>query len=122
MSFTLSLLVYTPGHHLTGMLHATQPVSPPLDLTSRVVGDYIDGPEGIVPPPMIARPTGYPVIHMPPHSGHGPVLMPSSEMTLYVDPRWKGGHANLAFLDATGHWRHVDGLTFTLVEKSGPQG
>jgi hypothetical protein len=104
--FIVHLLVNTPNERITGYGNITQGVNPPLNLETKLEGNYtymtVVGSSSIL---VVA--TGYPVINWPPNGGVGPVLMPNVELRMVLSDDWAGGTANYRYTDSNGQWHDV---------------
>ncbi len=94
--FTVSFAVYTPQQTLTGMGRLTQAVNPPLDLASKLDGDYT---YMTVMPDLthiLVTAVGHPVLDAPVGTGV-PSVPPNVALRMVLDADWQRGTANYRY-------------------------
>lgn len=101
----VDLLVDAPTRRITGMGTVGWPVSPPVDMKSRLEGDYTLAGSNV-----IVVLTGYPVVNWPPGIGIGPVLMPNLEIRMVLDGWDGGGTASVRFTTDGVNWVTIDNV------------
>lgn len=111
---TLHMLVNTPHEMITGYGELTQPVSPPLDLKSRVEGTFTYMTVMPNESRILVVATGYPNIQWPAHGGVGPVFMPNLELRLVISEDWQSGTANFKYYN-DGKWNAVENVPVSII-------
>lgn len=113
VNLALNLAVSTVEKTVSGTGLITQAVNPPVHVETDVKGSYITTYLMDVPQYIVTS-TGYPNIHMPPHSGIGPVLLPNSHFTLMLNDDWQSGTANYKYklnsFDVQEKWIEVENV------------
>ncbi len=101
------LLFDAPRDAVSGYGRLSQAVNPPLEVNSRLEGEYT--PLTVVPQSthILITLTGYPVVTWPPHGGVGPVLEPNLHVRIALESDWKSGTATFSYRDSNGEWRQV---------------
>jgi hypothetical protein len=102
----LAFTVYTPGRTVTGLGRLTQAVNPPLDVASRLGGDYTYLTVMPNESTLLVTATGYPVVEAPADAGILPVLPPNLTLRMVLDKDWQSGVANYSYLSG-GAWHEV---------------
>lgn len=102
-----TLTVDTPRESITGVSQVTQTTSPPLDLASRLTGDFTYMTVMPQQTHILVTATGYPQLKWPAHGGVGPALMANLSLRMVLEADWSGGTANYSYLDQQGEWRSV---------------
>ena len=105
--FKASLMVYTPDERITGFGEITQTTNPPLDIKTKLEGNYTYMtvmPRNVH---ILITAQGYPPIHWPPGGGIGPVIPPNVELRMVVEENWQSGTANYKYLDGKGNWHDI---------------
>jgi hypothetical protein len=105
--FAVQLSVYTPGEKLSGFGRITQATNPPLDLATKLEGDYMYMTVMPNESHILVVATGYPPLDWPPHGGLGPVIPPNVQLRMVLTADWKGGTANYQYRAGDGSWRSV---------------
>jgi len=113
--FKVSLGVYTPGETVSGLGHITQAVNPPLDIGTRIHGQYTY--MCVMPKTchILVTAIGYPVIKWPSGGGIGPVIPPNVDLRMVLAEDWKSGTANYKYLDNEGNWHEIKDAPVKLV-------
>ncbi len=107
LSLKVSLVVSTVTKEVNGIAHITQATNPPLDITSKVHGDYTYMCT-MKNCHILVTATGYPEIHWPKGAGHGPVILPNVQLRMILEDDWSGGTVNLKYRDSlAGPWKEV---------------
>jgi len=105
--FHTSLAVNTPTESLSGMGRITQAVNPPLDIHTRLRGDFTYMTVMPKNTHILIVATGYPMVHWPSHSGVGPVLPPNVHLRMVLSENWKSGTANYSYQNPAGKWTNI---------------
>lgn len=105
--FKINLSVYTPDETVSGMGQITQAVNPPLDIGTRLHGQYTY--MCVMPQSchILVTATGYPPIQWPQGGGIGPVIPANVDLRMVLTDDWKTGTANYKYLDASGTWHEI---------------
>lgn len=103
----LNLGVYTPQEKVSGIGHIYQATNPPLNIATRIDGQYTY--MCVMPKNchILVTATGYPAIKWPSGGGIGPVLLPNFEIRMVLTEDWKSGVANYKYQDDKGKWHEV---------------
>lgn len=108
VSFNVVLTVNTPLETVQGSGSITQAVNPPLDVTTQLNGSFTYMTVMPNNSKILVTAVGYPPIHMPPHSGVGPVIPSNVQLQMVLDDNWQSGTANYKYRsDITGEWVSV---------------
>jgi hypothetical protein len=113
--FKVNLSVFTPGETVHGIGHITQATNPPLDVATKLSGQYTYMcvmPESCH---ILVTATGYPVIKWPQGGGVGPVIPPNVELRLVLSEDWKSGTANYKYRDGSGNWDEITNAPVKMV-------
>ena len=105
--FAVHLSVYTPGEKVSGFGRITQTTSPPLDLATKLNGDYTYMTVMPNESHILVVATGYPPIDWPPNGGLGPVIPPNLQLRMVLTADWKSGTANYKYSAGDGTWQSV---------------
>lgn len=114
--FKVSLAVFTPHKTVSGLGHISQATRPPLDIATKLQGEYT---YMCVMPKVchiLVTATGYPVIHWPHSGGVGPVIPHNVELRMVLSEDWKSGTANYKYIDSKGVWHEVTDAPVAFVE------
>jgi len=103
----LNLSVYTPEEKINGHAHIFQATHPPLNLNSKVDGEYTY--MCVMPKNchILVTAQGYPEIKWPKGAGLGPVILPNFELRMVLTENWKSGTANYKYQDNSGRWHEI---------------
>lgn len=114
-TLSLNLGVDTPHESVSGIAELTQAVNPPLDIKSKIMGDftYMCTMQNCH---ILVVCTGYPNVKWPAHGGVGPVLMPNLHIRMVLTEDWKSGTANYSYLNADGAWIDVKQAPVKLID------
>ncbi|MEW6734634.1 MAG: DUF1842 domain-containing protein [Acidobacteriota bacterium] len=104
--FKLHLSVYTPNKTVTGTGRITQTTNPPLDIATRVQGEYTYMTVMPNKSHILVTAVGYPIINWPAHAGIGPVIPPNVELRMVLEDNWSSGRAMYRYL-VDGSWHEV---------------
>ena len=115
-TFTVNLSVYTPAKKVSGAGHITQAVNPPVNIGTRLEGEYTY--MCVMPHNchILVKATGYPIIKWPKHGGVGPVILPNAELWMVLEEDWSKGQAHYNYMDAEGNWHEVENATVEQIE------
>ncbi len=105
--FKVNFSVYTAGKILSGSGHITQATNPPLDIGTHLHGQY--SYMCVMPQTchILVTATGYPIEHLSPLFGPGPVLPANIELRMVLNEDWKSGTANYKYIDNEGNWNEI---------------
>ncbi len=106
-TFNVHLLVNTPNERITGYGTITQTTNPPLNIDTKLEGNYTYMTVMPNNSSILVVATGYPVINWPPNGGVGPVLMPNVELRMVLSDDWAGGTANYQYQGSDGQWQSI---------------
>ena len=100
--FTVQFAVYAPDQTLTGMGRITQAVNPPLDVPTKLQGDYtyMTVMPNLTHILVVANGEG-PIGSTTPLSG------PNAQLRMVLDGDWQAGVANYRYVGADGTWHEV---------------
>jgi hypothetical protein len=107
--FTLHMTVNTPNATVQGAGNITQTTNPPLNIGTRLNGNFTYMTVMPKITHILVTATGYPIVDFPPHAGIGPVLMPNTQLRMVLEGDWKSGTADYQYLTSTGEWHSVEG-------------
>jgi hypothetical protein len=93
----VTMTVSTPQQTLTGMSRVTQAVNPPVDVTSKLDGDYTYMTVMPNNTHILVVANGYPAL---------PVLQPNLQLRMVLDKDWQSGTANYRY-EVDGVWHEV---------------
>ena len=99
--FSVTFTVYTPEQSLAGMGRITQAVNPPLDLATKLDGDFTYMTVMPDQTHVLVVATGYPVVK----SGGG-ILPPNVHLRMVLEADWQSGTANYGY-EVDGTWHEV---------------
>src|ERR1700730_16567287 len=89
--FTVNLLVNTPRKTVTGYGVITQTTNPPLNVETKLDGDFsymaVMGKEASI----LVVLTGHFPLKWPPHAGIGPVILPNVQVRMVLANNWQSG-------------------------------
>jgi hypothetical protein len=108
---TIHLALAAPSGTVTGLGQITQAINPPLDITSRLDGDYTYLTVMPDASHILVTVTGYPVLNMPPGGGIGPVVAPNLNLRMVLDSDWQRGTATFSYLGPDGTWQRIESAT-----------
>jgi hypothetical protein len=111
----LDLMVNTPNKEINGAGSVTQAINPPLDVKSKISGDYSYMTVMPNSTHILLVLTGYPNIKWPKGGGIGPVIMPNLEVRLVLNDDWKSGTGNFTYTDNEGEKQEIEGVPVKLV-------
>lgn len=113
--FKVNLGVYTPAETVSGIGNITQATNPPLDIGTRLHGQYTY--MCVMPKTchILITATGYPIIKWPQGGGIGPVIPPNVDLRMVVTEDWKSGTANYKYVDDKGNWHEITDAPIKLV-------
>jgi hypothetical protein len=100
--FTVHLIVSTPNEAVNGMGEVTQTTNPPLDLSTKLTGNFTYMTVMPQNTHILVTLTGYPNVHWSPSWGIGPVLLPNTTLQMVLTDDWKSGTANFTYTDENG--------------------
>lgn len=105
--FKVNFSVYTPEETVSGIGQITQAINPPLDIGTRLHGQYTY--MCVMPKNchILITATGYPITKWPHGGGIGPVILPNAELRMVVTEDWKSGTANYKYCDSNGEWHEI---------------
>ena len=106
--FDLHLCVNAPAGTVTGSGRITQAVSPPLDLTANMSGDFsymTVMPRNVH---ILVVATGYPAAPLLHAGGAGPAFPANVNLRMVLSEDWKVGVANFKYIDSKGAWHEVE--------------
>lgn len=116
-SFVVHLTVNTPARTITGQGRITNySILPPLDLSTKLHGDFT---YMTVEPPstsILVNLTGYPVVSWPPGIGIGPVIPADVDLRMVLDGSWQSGTANYRYTRDGQTWRSVSNAPVHKIE------
>jgi len=103
----LNLSVNTPEEKINGHAYISQAINPPLNVISRVEGEYTY--MCVMPQNchILVTAQGYPEIKWPKGAGPGPVILPNFELRMILTDDWQSGTANYKYMDNNGKWHQV---------------
>lgn len=107
-SSLLSLTVYTPDRSVSGIAKVRQAVNPPLNLSSKVHGEYTYLTVMPNNSHILVTATGYPNLHWNPILGLGPQIFPNFELRMVLEDDWLTGRANFKYRDPDGKWQEAN--------------
>jgi hypothetical protein len=96
---TVTMTVSTPQRTLTGMGRIMQAVNPPLDLTTKLDGDYTYMTVMPNESHILVVANGYPAL---------PVLQPNLQLRMVLKADWQTGTASYRY-EVDGVWHDVEG-------------
>jgi hypothetical protein len=111
----VTMTVDTPGESIAGLSHVTQAVNPPLDVASRLSGDFTYMTVMPQRTSILVTATGYPQVSWPPHGGIGPVLPANLHLRMVLQDDWRAGTANVSYLLADGSGNSLTDVPVRLV-------
>ncbi len=106
VSFKVSLVVSTVNNEVSGIAHITQATNPPVNITSKLNGDYTymcttrDCH-------ILVTATGYPEINWPAHAGIGPVIPANVKLRMILEDDWSAGTVTLRYRDSEFNWHEA---------------
>lgn len=105
---------------VAGFGQVTQATNPPLDVLSRLGGDftYLTVMPDVTH--VLVTATGFPVIDWPSHGGSGPVLPPNLSLRMVLTADWRGGTATFQYTAPDGTPVTIESATVELVGTMGP--
>ena len=106
----LDLMVSTPNKEVTGKGVVTQAINPPLNVVSKVSGDFTYMTVMPKNTHILVVLTGYPNIKWPSGGGIGPVILPNLHVRMVLTDDWQGGTANFTYVDAHGASHEIDSV------------
>lgn len=109
-SFAVHLTVSTPAEHVTGQGRITQAVSPPVDVSTALDGDFTYMTVMPDTSSILVTLTGHPIVNWPPGGGIGPVILPNVQLRMVLTDDWSSGTANYKYLADDGTWRTVSNV------------
>jgi len=95
---------------ISGQSHATQAISPPLDLHDNLYGEFTYMTVMPKKTHILVTASGTPAIQWPRHAGIGPVLLPNLELRMVLEEDWSRGVANWKYQGADGQWHEFDNV------------
>ena len=113
---TVHLTFATQSGSVAGIGQITQPVNPPLEILSKIDGDFTYLTVMPDTSHILVTATGYPVIHWPPHGGIGPVLLPNLYLRMVLAADWQSGTATFRYAGAGGTWHVVESATVEAIK------
>jgi hypothetical protein len=105
-TLTLNLLVSTPDARITGFGHLGAPISPPLDLSFKIDGDF-DRLSWMGGGTVLVDLTGTPLPLGTGAAGQAPALPPDLHARLLLSADWASGTATYRYAEAHRQWRTV---------------
>ena len=108
---TVHLTFAAPTGAVAGLGQVTQAVNPPLDIPSRLDGDYTYMTVMPDTSHILVTLTGHPVVNWPQFGGIGPVVAPNLNLRMVLDADWQRGTATFQYLTAAGTWEQVESAT-----------
>ena len=106
----LDLMVSTPNKEVSGRGVVTQAINPPLNVVSKVSGDFTYMTVMPKNTHILVVLTGYPVIKWPIHGGIGPVIPPNLQVRMVLNEDWQEGIANFTYVDDNGVSHVIDAV------------
>jgi hypothetical protein len=103
-NFEVHLTVSTPTKEVNGMGHITQATNPPLEIISKISGDFTYMTVMPNSTHILVTAQGYPNIQWPPNAGIGPVILPNSKLRMILEDNWQSGTASFSYVDSQGNW------------------
>ena len=103
---TLHLLVSTPDERITGFARLTQATNPPLDVSSKLDGEFTYMTVMPDATHILVVLTGWPVL-IPPGGGPGPVVQPDLQVRMVLASDWSSGTTTYRYADSDGQWTSV---------------
>jgi predicted secreted protein len=106
--FKVNLTVHTPTETINGLGQITQAIHPPLDVATKLDGNYTYMtvmPHNVH---ILVTATGYPIIQSSPQGGISPVISPNVNLRMVLSEDWKLGTANYKYIDNNGNWHTVE--------------
>jgi hypothetical protein len=108
---TIHLALAASTCTVTGLGQITQATNPPLNVTSRLDGDYTYMTVMPDASHILITVTGYPVLNLPPGSGIGPAIAPNLNLRMVLDSDWQRGTATFSYLAPDGTWQRIESAT-----------
>jgi hypothetical protein len=105
--FTLDLLVDPVHEQVNGFGHMTQAINPPLDIPTRVEGNFTYMTVMPNNGHLLVTATGYPPVSWPVGGGVGPVLLPNVQLWMIMSPDWTSGTANYKYRIDETTWKSI---------------
>lgn len=114
VSFRAGLTVNAPQETVQGTGQITQAINPPLNITSQLNGNFTYMTVMPNNSKILVTATGYPSVHMPPHSGIGPVIPADIQLQMVLESDWRSGTANYKYrTDINSPWISVNNAPVT---------
>jgi Domain of unknown function (DUF1842) len=108
---TVNLALAAPTGIVTGLGKITQATNPPLDVASKLDGDYTYLTVMPDASHILVTITGYPILNWPAHVGIGPVVNPNLSLRMVLDSDWQRGTATFSFQTPDGNWQKIESAT-----------
>lgn len=106
-TFETHLAVDTPNRRVSGLGTITQAVNPPLDVRTRLDGDFTYMTVMPRNTHILVTLTGFPVAHLAPEGGIGPVALPNARLRMVLEEDWKSGVASYEYTTDGRDWQHI---------------
>jgi hypothetical protein len=113
--FTLHMTVNTPSATVQGAGNITQTTNPPLNIGTRLNGNFTYMTVMPNNSHILVTATGYPMVDFPPNAGIGPVLMPNAKLRMVLESDWKTGTAEYQYMTSTGEWKSIENAKVTAI-------
>jgi len=97
-----------PSGAVHGLGQLTQATNPPLDMASRLDGDFTYLTVMPDSSHVLVTLTGYPITQWPSHGGTGPVMLPNLSLRMLLASDWQTGTASMRYLLPNGSWQLVE--------------
>lgn len=118
--FKVHLTVHTPTETINGLGQITQAIHPPLDVSTKLEGNYTYMtvmPHNVH---ILVTATGYPLVQWPQHTGIGPVILPNVHLQMVLSEDWKTGTASYKYIDNNGKWHKIEDAPVKLIASNAP--
>ena len=112
--FSLNLMVNAPEETIHGLGKISQTTNPPLELTTKLDGNFTYMTVMPNNTHILVTATGHPILNWPSHGGVGPVIPPNAELRMVLSQDWKSGTANYKYIDNEGNWHSVNDAAVTI--------
>jgi len=113
--FNLFLTVNTPSGTVTGGGNITQTTNPPLNLGTKLDGNFTYMTVMPKQTSILVTATGVPAVNWSPNAGIGPVLLPNVELRMVLDGNWQSGTANYKYLNSCGEWNSINNAKVQII-------
>ncbi len=108
-TFTVHLTVDTPRQSVTGVGRITKrSINPPLDLSTKLEGDFTWMTVMPNNSTILVTLTGYPPFGWPANGGLGPVIPPNTSLRMVLDENWASGTASYRYTTDGVNWQSVN--------------